>query len=176
MGVLPCQLIGELTGMGYPVACEGDVCGAVTSVMLHAADYNKSPSFFADLTIRHPSNDNAELLWHCGPFPNALIGNTKDPFIDDGGRGNWELKAGNLTIGRFDSIEGGYSMFLGEGKTCEGPKTTGTYVWMEVDNWVKWEKKIVEGPYIHHVAGIYGKYAGVLAEACKYINLKADPV
>ncbi|MCL1859217.1 MAG: L-fucose/L-arabinose isomerase family protein [Oscillospiraceae bacterium] len=178
MGVLPCQLIGELTALGYPVACEGDVCGAVTSAMLHAADYNRTPSLFADLTIRHPSNENAELLWHCGPFPNALIGNnTKNPAIDGGGRGQWELKQGDLTIGRFDSINGEYSMFLGEGKTCAGPKTEGTYVWMEVEDWIKWEKKIVDGPYIHHVTGIYGHYADILTEACKYINnLRADKV
>ena len=176
MGILPCQLIGELTAMGYPVSCEGDVCGAVTSAMLHAADYNRTPSFFADLTIRHPSNDDAELLWHCGPFPRALMGDTKNPAIAPGGQGQWELKRGDLTIGRFDSIDGEYSMFLGEGKTCEGPKTTGTYVWFEVDNWVKWEKKIIDGPYIHHVTGIYGHYADILEEACKYIpNLKADP-
>ena len=178
MGVLPCQLIGELTALGYPVACEGDVCGAVTSAMLHAADYNRTPSFFADLTIRHPSNDNAELLWHCGPFPRALMGNnTADPAIDGGGRGQWELKSGDLTIGRFDSLNGEYSMFLGEGKTCTGPKTEGTYVWMEVEDWIKWEKKIIEGPYIHHVTGIYGKYADILNEACKYINgLKGDKI
>jgi len=177
MGVLPCQLIGELTALGYPVSCEGDLCGAVTSVMLHAADYNKTSSFFADLTIRHPSNNNAELLWHCGPFPRALMGNTPDPSFDGAGHGNWELKKGDLTIGRFDVLNGEYSMFLGEGKTCAGPKTTGTYVWMEVDNWVKWEKKIVDGPYIHHVTGIYGHYADVLGEACKYIpGLRADKV
>ena len=176
-GILPCQLIGELTALGYPVACEGDINGAISSVMLHAADYNRSPSFFADLTIRHPSNDNAELLWHCGPFPRALMGDTSDPSIDGGGRGQWELKKGDLTIARFDNINEDYSMFLGEAKVVDGPKSTGTYVWMEVDNWVKWEKKIVNGPYIHHVPGIYGKYANVLQEACKYINgLKADPV
>ena len=170
-GILPCQLIGELTGIGYPVACEGDICGAVTSAMLHAANYNRTPSFFADLTIRHPTNDNAELLWHCGPFPRALMGtNTKNPAIDEGGRGQWELMQGDLTIARFDSINGAYSMFLGEAKTCEGPKTTGTYVWMEADDWIKWEKKIANGPYIHHVAGIYGHYADVLGEACKYID------
>ena len=68
-------------------------------------------------------------------------------------------------------------MFLGEGWSCEGPKSTGTYVWMEVSDWVKWERKIVESPYIHHVTGIYGRYAKVLAEACKYIpGLRADPV
>ena len=177
-GILPCQLIGELTGLGYPVACEGDICGAVTSAMLHAADFNRSPSFFADLTIRHPDNDNAELLWHCGPFPRALMGkNTPNPSIDEGGRGQWELKAGDLTIARFDSINGDYSMFLGEAKSCEGPKTEGTYVWMETDDWVKWEKKIANGPYIHHVACIYGHHAEVLGEACKYIDgLRADGV
>ncbi|MCL2813719.1 MAG: fucose isomerase [Oscillospiraceae bacterium] len=176
-GILPCQLIGELTGMGYPVACEGDICGAVTSAMLHAANYNRTPSFFADLTVRHPSNDNAELLWHCGPFPRALMGNTADPSIDEGGRGQWELSQGDLTIARFDSVNGVYSMFLGEAKTCDGPKTEGTYVWMETDDWVKWEKKIVEGPYIHHVAGIYGHWAKVLGEACKYIDgLTADKI
>jgi len=177
-GVMPCQLIGELTGLGYPVACEGDICGAVTSVMLHAADYNRTPSLFADLTIRHPSNDNAELLWHCGPFPHALISEKSDSAIAQGGQGQWELKQGCLTIARFDSnADGVYSMFLGEGKTCEGPKTTGTYVWMEVEDWVKWEKKIIEGPYIHHVTGIYGKYADILNEACKYIpELKSDKI
>ena len=170
-GVLPCQLIGELTAMGYPISCEGDICGAVTSVMLHAADYNRTPSFFADLTVRHPSNDNAELLWHCGPFPRVLMGDTPDPSIDKGGRGQWELKNGDITIGRFDSnSDGEYSMFLGEGKATDGPKSTGTYVWMEVEDWVKWEKKIIEGPYIHHVTGIYGKYSDVIGEACKYIQ------
>jgi hypothetical protein len=145
--------------------------------MLHAADYNKTPSFFADLTIRHPANDNAELLWHCGPFPRALMGDTPNPSIDKGGRGQWELKKGELTIARFDNIGDEYSMFLGEGKTTAGPKTEGTYVWMEVDDWAKWERKIIEGPYIHHVTGIYGKYSGVLCEACKYIpNLTPDAI
>jgi L-fucose isomerase-like protein len=114
-GILPCQLIGELTALGYPVACEGDINGAVSAVMLHAADYNRSSSFFADLTIRHPSNDNAELLWHCGPFPRALMGDTKDPSIAAGGQGQWGLKQGDITIGRFDCLNGQYSMFMGEG-------------------------------------------------------------
>jgi hypothetical protein len=48
---------------------------------------------------------------------------------------------------------------------------------MEVDNWDKWERKMIEGPYIHHVSGIYGKYANILQEACKYIpGLTADRI
>jgi len=176
-GFVPCQVIGELTAFGYPVACEGDICGAVTSAMLHAADFNKSPSFFADLTVRHPTNDNAELLWHCGPFSQALMREGESPFLDDGGRGQWRLKDGSLTVARFDSLDGEYSLFLGEGKTTDGPKSTGTYCWLEVDDWVKWEKKLVEGAYIHHCSVIYGNYTKVLQEACKYIDgLCADLV
>ena len=41
--------------------------------------------------------------------------------------------------------------------------------------WAKWEHKLVEGPYIHHISGVYGKYADILVEACKYIPaLKPD--
>jgi len=174
-GFVPCQVIGELTALGLPVACEGDINGAVTSAMLHAVDYNRSVSFFADLTLRHPHNDNAELLWHCGPFPRVLMKDGENPSLDDGGRGNWRLKDGDLTIARFDSLNGEYSLFAGNAGTTDGPRSTGTYVWMKVDNWPKWERKFIEGPYIHHVAAMYGHYSAALAEACKYIpGLRAD--
>ena len=177
IGFVPCQVIGELTGLGLPVSCEGDINGVITAAMLHAVDYNRTPSFFADLTVRHPHNDNAELLWHCGPFPQSLMHSDEKPWLDDGGRGNWRLKDGDLTIARFDGLHNEYSLFIGEAKTTEGPKSTGTYVWMEADDWVKWERKLIEGPYIHHVVGAYGHYAAALAEACKYLpGLQADRV
>ena len=72
LGVASCFVDGELTAMGIPVACETDIHGALTALMLQAAAQWVSPIFFADWTIRHPQNDNAELLWHCGPFPAAL--------------------------------------------------------------------------------------------------------
>ncbi len=168
-GVLPCQVIGELTDMGYPISCEADIAGAVTSVLLQAADYNRRPTFFADLTMRHPDNDNAELLWHCGPFPYSLKSKDSKAAFDEIGHGQWELMNGDITIARLDGVNGKYSLFIGEAKAIDGPKVQGTYTWMEVDDWSKWERKLVEGPYIHHVSGIYGHYGDVLQEACKYI-------
>ena len=32
------------------------------------------------------------------------------------------------------------------------------------------------GPYIHHIAGIYGDYKAVLKEACKYLGTVYDYV
>lgn len=167
--VMPCQVIGELTDMGYPVACEADVHGAISSVLLHAAHYNEMPSFFADLTIRHPENDNAELLWHCGPFPHSLHREGTGTSIGKSGSGEWELKRGPVTITRFDGVHGKYALLAGEGKTVSGPKTGGTYAWLEVEDWPTWERKVVEGPFIHHVSGAYGHVARILTDACRFI-------
>ncbi|MEI6101309.1 MAG: fucose isomerase, partial [Eubacteriales bacterium] len=143
-----------------------------------------STIFFADLTVRHPSNDNAELLWHCGNFPMELAKDIKNAkggrhFVlpsKCAGTGEWELKQGNITIARFDGDHGEYKLFMGEGKSTDGPSTRGTYVWFEVGNWDQWEHKLVTGPYVHHCAGVYDNVAAVLHEACKYIpGLTADP-
>ncbi|MDO8685159.1 MAG: L-fucose/L-arabinose isomerase family protein [Clostridiales bacterium] len=176
-GLMPCFVNSELTGEGLPVICETDICGAVTAVMTQAAMMGKTPIFFADLTIRHPENDNAELLWHCGPFPyklkkegaEAKIG---EHYILDGkcpGVAEWEIKGGDITICRFDGDNGKYSFLTATGRGVEGPKNRGTYVWIEFKDWPSLEKKIINGPYIHHVAGIHGKIMPIMIEALKYI-------
>ena len=91
----------------------------------------KNQNFLADLTIRHPQNDNAELLWHCGPFPYSLKKDGVEAKLVDG-QERFELKQGDLTVCRFDDIDGEYYLFAGEAKTTTGPKTNGTYVWMEL--------------------------------------------
>lgn len=106
-----------------------DVSGAVTLAIMNACCLGDTAQFFADLTIRHPENDNAELLWHCGPFPYSLRDPEKKAGID-AFNGRWELKKGEITVCRFDSIGGEYVLFAGEGKATDGPETTGTYVWI----------------------------------------------
>lgn len=184
LNIMPCMSNGLLTEEGIPVACETDIHGAISAVMLQEATRRISPVFFADLTVRHPENDNAELLWHCGNFPVELAKDPEKAFAGGhfvlpshcAGTGEWEIKRGHLTICRFDGDNGDYSLFMGQGKAVEGPSTRGTYVWMEVPNWDQWEKQLVTGPYVHHCAGVHSKAAAVLYEACKYIpGLKADP-
>ena len=171
--IRPCAAFGNLSDSGLPIACENDVHGAISMLIAQACNNGNEPIFLADLTQRHPSNDNAELLWHCGPFPKSLKGQEGKPFINDG-TGNWRLKDGPLTLIRFDGCHGVYNLFSGEAKTCEGPITNGNYVWSEVTNWPNWEQKLVTGPYIHHVACVYGKYVNAIKEACKYIPVSFD--
>jgi len=174
LDVRPCFVVGELSGAGVPIACETDLHGAVSALLLQASSLHESPTFFADLTIRHPSNDNAELLWHCGPFPYVLK-DPDSPAALDEGMGQWKLKDGDITIARFDSLGGEYRLLAGEAHTTTGPMSEGTYVWIETDEWERWEKKFIYGPYIHHVAGSYGSFASILAESCRFIpGLEAD--
>ena len=83
----------------------------------------------------------------------------------------------DITVVRFDGGNGKYSCLFGHGRGVDGPKTFGTYLWAEFDNWPLWERRFMEGPYIHHCVGVYGKVAPRIWEACKYIpELEADPV
>ena len=89
-------------------------------------------------------------------------------------RSGFELKKGDITVCRFDDCDGKYYLFGGEGRAVDGPQTNGTYVWFETDNWKRWEEKLMFGPYIHHVGGIYGNYKPVLREAARYLGLIFD--
>lgn len=177
VGIMPCHANALLTDEGLPTVCETDIHGAITAVLMRAVILGKSTPFFADVTIRHPENDNSELLWHCGNFPfslamdkeNATVGQNR--YNDDNfGICEWKLQDGNITIARFDGDHGEYKLLIGEAKTTDGPQNVGSYVWVEVENWKLWERKLVEGPYIHHVSGAYGNFGEILAEVCKYID------
>lgn len=168
LGIRPCAVFGNLADSGLPVACENDIHGAVSMLIAQACNNANEPVFLADLTQRHPTNDNAELLWHCGPFPKGLRKEAAHAFLKDG-MGNWELKSGALTLIRFDGCRGEYRLLCGQAQTCDGPQTNGNYVWVEVDDWTRWERILVTGPYIHHVAAVYGDYADAVRQAAAYL-------
>lgn len=178
IGIMPCAANSLLNEEGFPVVCETDIHGAITAVMVEAAGMDEARSFFADWTVRHPDNENGELLQHCGPWPLSCA--SCKPVIgyplafDHPGAVEAEAKKGNLTLCRFDGDNGEYSLLLGNAKGVEGPYTKGTYLWVEVKNLKRLEAKVVEGPYIHHCVGIHKDVVPVLYEACKYLGIKPD--
>lgn len=178
IGIMPCAANSLLNEEGIPVVCETDIHGAITALMVEAATLDDTRGFFADWTVRHPDNENGELLQHCGPWPISVA--CEKPSIgyplafDYPGAIEAEAKKGLMTLCRFDGDNGEYSLLLGNAKGIDGPHTKGTFVWVEVDNLKRLEAKIVEGPYIHHCVGIHKDVVPVLYEACKYIGIKAD--
>lgn len=164
----PCLAMSILYDMGYIVACESDIYGAITQCLLMCAARGKHAPTFGEFTVRHPENKNAELLWHCGPFPysvkkdgvKAELYNTKPSF---------RAKDGEYTLARFQGGDGKYTLLGGNFTTTEGPHTFGTYMWAEFNNLSRLERKLIDGPYIHHMGEVYGKRADVLEEFCRYI-------
>jgi len=178
LGIMPCAANAVLNEKGIPIVCETDIHGAITALMVEAAANNGRRSFFADWTVRHPDNENGELLQHCGPWPISVASCrpkiTYPLAFDYPGAITAEAKKGDLTLARFDGDHGEYSLLLGNAKGVEGPKGMGTYLWVEVENLKRLEAKIVEGPYIHHCVGIHQDVVPVLYEACKYLGIKPD--
>lgn len=178
LGIMPCAANAILNEMGIPVVCETDIHGAISALMVEAAGMGETRSFFADWTVRHPDNENGELLQHCGPWPCSVACEmprlTYPLAFDHPGALTAEAKHGELTLARFDGDNGEYSLLLGNARGIDGPKGMGTYLWIEVENLKRLEAKIVEGPYIHHVVGIHQNVVPVLYEACKYLGITPD--
>ena len=178
IGIMPCAANSLLNEEGIPVVCETDIHGAITALMAEAAGMDEARTFFADWTVRHPDNENGELLQHCGPWPISVA--REKPTIcvpvafPQNGAVSAEAKHGEMTLCRFDGDNGEYSLLLGHAKGIDGPWTKGTYVWVEVEDWKRLENKIVTGPYIHHCVGIHKDVVPVLYEACKYLGVKPD--
>ncbi len=178
LSIMPCAANSLLNEEGIPVVCETDIHGAITSLMVEAAVLDDTRSFFADWTVRHPDDENGELLQHCGPWPISVA--KEKPTIgyplafDHPGAVEAEAKHGDMTLCRFDGDNGEYSLLLGNAEGIEGPYTKGTYVWVKVKNLKRLEDKLVCGPYIHHCVGIHKDVVPVLYEACKYIGVKPD--
>jgi len=178
IGIMPCTANALLSAEGIPTVCETDIHGAITSILVGAAGMGRADTFFADWTVRHPDNENGELLQHCGAWP-VTVAQSKPELgyplaFEHPGSLGFLAKDGLITLARFDGDNGEYSMLLGNAKTIDGPRTKGTYMWVEVDNLDRLEDKVVCGPYIHHCTGIHGDVVPVLYEACKYIGVKPD--
>lgn len=159
-----------------PVGIESDVHGAISCAILQRATFGAEPTFLADITIRHPTDDNGVLLWHAGAplsmkHPDAAVKIGHHWILPSplAGMPHFRLKDGLLTVARFDGDGGDYRLAIGQGESMAGPETQNNYVWMKVNDWPAWERTLMEGPFIHHCGMVYGQFGGALAEACKYI-------
>ena len=173
-GVLPCSAYGFLLDEGYLVSCESDMHAAITMALLSCASFGKNPPFMGEFTVRHPQDENVELLWHCGPFPYSLHREGKKP-VEYIQRQWFEAKHSKYTVARFDQEDGKYMILNGTCESADGPFTNGTYVWGRFNDLDKWERRLIEGPYIHHMVEIEGDYTKEIEEFCKFVpHLKPD--
>lgn len=178
-GLAPCTVYGILGDMGYLISCESDMNAALTMALLKCAAMGEGKPLFGEFTVRHPENKNAELLWHCGPFP---LSQKAESGTDSTARlvnqRSWfRAKDGTYTVARIDRESGEYMILPLVAHTTAGPQTHGTYLWAEFENLQKIEDRLLDGPYIHHFVEIEGDYRKEIKEFCRYFpNLKTDEI
>ena len=144
------------------------LAGAISMALLSCAALGKNPPFFGEFTVRHPEDKNVELLWHCGPFAYSLKKQGTGAKMVN--MRQWmQVEDGHFTVARIDQDHGSYSIAVCECDSAEGPYTFGSYMWGKFKDLPAVERKLIEGPYIHHMSEIEGSLTDSIREFCKYV-------
>jgi hypothetical protein len=106
LGACPCGAMGRTATSGTPAACERDVYGAVTMLILEAL--GSGTNYLVD-TVDLDETQNLIRIWHCGSASTELAVDPKNAtqYIHCnrklGVAGNFPLKTGPVVLVRLDS-------------------------------------------------------------------------
>ena len=169
----PAAMMGERR---VPCACEADVVGAVTQlILMEAAD---APVFLTDL-VDMDVEDDTGVVWHCGQAPISMQDpdvaaratihtNRKMPLLYE-----FPLKAGPVTFMRISQAFNTVSMIIGFGEMLKRPMAfTGTsgVVRFEGGTTAALDRIMASG-LEHHMALAYGDHREVLREVAGALDL-----
>lgn len=169
----PASMMGEAR---VPCACEADVYGALTQMVLAAAA--DAPVFLTDL-VDMDGADNTGVVWHCGQAPLSMIDpdvkaeatihtNRKQPLLYQ-----FPLKAGGVTLMRISQAHGRPHMVLSYAEMLKRPMAfTGT------SGVLRFERgadevlgDIIASGLEHHMALAYGDHRAALRGAAGAMGL-----
>ena len=169
----PAAMLGEGK---VPCACEADVYGALTQlVLLEAA---QAPVFLTDL-VDMDAKDDTGVVWHCGQAPISMRDdeapatatihtNRKQPLLYQ-----FPLKPGPVTLLRISQALGETKMVLGFGQMLRRPMSfTGTSGVLRFErNAGEVLEDIISSGLEHHVALAYGDHRATLRAVAAELGL-----
>ena len=160
----PASMMGESR---VPCACEADVYGAATQLLLQAA--SDQPVFLVDLVDLDASDDTG-VVWHCGQAPISMADpdvvaratihtNRKMPLLFE-----FPLKPGPVTFVRLSQARGQQSLVIARGEMLKREMAfTGT------SGVVRFERltdevlsRVIDSGLEHHMALAYGDHVAAL--------------
>ena len=124
MGCAVCGAMGMLSEDGVPAACEADVMGDVTSLLLQAIA--GTPPFLVDLVDVDATDDTA-VFWHCGLAPRSMASDATPPRADIHANRkkpllqSFALKPGRVTVARLSQARNAPCLVLAGGEMLERP-------------------------------------------------------
>jgi L-fucose isomerase-like protein len=169
-----CGPVSLLSEARTPCACEADVYGALTQLVLQRIA--SAPVFLTDL-VDLDARDNTAVVWHCGQAPlsmrhggaSATIhSNRKMPLLFE-----FALKPGRVTFARISQARGNQQMVIAGGEMLDRPKSfTGTSGVVRFDTpAMAMAEKIMASGLEHHMALVYGEHRAMLREVASALRL-----
>jgi L-fucose isomerase-like protein len=150
-----------------PCACEADVYGAATQLLLQAA--SDQPVFLVDLVDLDPSDDTG-VVWHCGQAPISMADpdavaratihtNRKMPLLFE-----FPLKPGPVTFVRLSQARGQQSLIIARGEMLKRDMAfTGTSGVVQFERPARdMLARVIDSGLEHHMALAYGDHVGAL--------------
>ena len=169
----PVSMLGEAR---VPCACEADVYGALTQMLLQ--DVADAPVFLVDL-VDLDAEDDSGVVWHCGQAPLSMIDpdesplatihtNRKMPLLYE-----FPLKQGRVTFARVSQARGRHSLIIATGEMLKRPMAfTGTSGVVRFDTPAGDVLERVLGSGLeHHMGLVYGDHAATLRSVAAAMDL-----
>jgi L-fucose isomerase-like protein len=175
-GCAACGPLGLMTEGKTPCACEADVYGALTTMILQ--EVSGAPSWLVDIVDMDATSDTG-VFWHCGSAPLSMAdgevqpraqihSNRRMPLLQE-----FTLKPGRVTIARISQARGTTSMVLAGADILRAPMSfTGTSAVVRFDRKADVvTQAIMEFGLEHHVGIAYGEHRGTLRALAKHMNI-----
>ena len=169
----PAAMMGEVR---TPCACEADVYGAVTQLLLQ--EVARAPVFLTDLVDVDTADDSA-VVWHCGQAPASMRTpgvaatatvhtNRKMPLLFE-----FPLKPGRVTLMRISQALGSPKMLISTGDMLARPMAfTGTSGQFRPDRGAaRFLNGLIDCGAEHHMALAYGDHADALRGVAAALEL-----
>lgn len=169
----PVSMMGE---QRVPCACEADIFGALTSLVLQ--EIADAPAFQVDL-VDIDKEDGTGVVWHCGQAPVSMADpegqptatihtNRKMPLLYE-----FPLKPGRVTLARFSQAHGEIKLVISSGEMLRRPMAfTGTSGVIAYDaDLDKLEETVMGAGLEHHSCLVYGDYRNELKSLAAVLDI-----
>jgi len=167
----PVSMLGEAR---VPCACEADVYGALTQLVLQ--EVARDAVFLTDL-VDLDETDNTGVVWHCGQAPISMCAgdasatihtNRKMPLLYE-----FTLKPGRVTLMRISQAQGVPKMILSGADMLDRAMTfTGTSGVLQFDrNAGDVMQSVMDTGLEHHMALVYGDHRAALRDVAGAMGL-----
>lgn len=176
-----CGPVGMMGEAKVPCACEADVYGALTNLLVQ--EITDTPPFLVDLVDLDTKSETG-VVWHCGQAPISMAdpetkpkagihSNRKMPLLFE-----FPLKPGRVTLVRISQARGQQSMFIATGEMKRAPLAfSGTAGVMAFDAGIdKTLKTVMDFGLEHHTTLCYGDHAEALTAAASALRLPVTMV